>query len=513
MSLFDKRRRRILTFLVLVTSGCTPNHDYDAKNAASYTPNPIEINAQISSALKTLEVVPSVSVSLYTRNGSYSNTFGVLDVDTQEAARLSSSFYIASSTKSMVAVAMAILHERGEIDLDATLSQFAPNANFPADVLPHQVTLRHLLAQMSGLMNVPIQTRLAYTGQHSPELLWSLLSETKVNKAKPLGTFAYTNYNFNILTMLVEDKLNKSWKDILADEIFTPLGMTNTSAYLPTAESVNWSLAKPHTTLGKNGPSRLYLEKSDATMQSAGGVNMSAKDALKWLELVIEEGKVGEQQIVPQDAILGTLQEQVKVDSEFGDYQRHHYGLGWYLGSYKGQPFVHHFGGFVGTRAHVSFMPQSKVGVAVFVNGNGVGDKFADVIANYLYALVHEPEQAIVQYDNDVGALVQWRDKTQQQVIANAKKRNQRTWQLSFPKSSYTGKFINRLYGEFTVSIIDEEIRFNIGNLSARATPYPEQDTMRIELVPGSGRVIEYSLDTNNDITSFIYDGNIFRRN
>ena len=512
MFLMKKKLIGILSLLIFVMTGCTKSQVYDVKRATRYKPNPTQINSQISAALKELKLVPGVSVSLYTQNGSFANAYGLLDVNKQEAAKPSSRFYIASSTKSMVAVAMAILHERGEINLDATLSEFSPNANFPADVLPNQVTLRHLLAQMSGLTNYPIHERLAWTGQHSPELLWDLLAESEVNEAKPFGIFAYTNYNFNILTILVEEKLGKSWKDILADEIFDPLGMANTSAYLPSPDSLDWSLARPHTTFGKNSPSRLYLEKTNATMQSAGGVYMSAEDAVKWLELVIEEGKLGNKQIVPKEAILATLQAQVNVDSELGYYKRHHHGLGWHLGSYKGQPFIHHFGGFSGTRAHVSFMPQSKVGVAVFVNGNGVADKFADIVANYLYALAHNPEKADAQFQKDVAELVQWRDEIQPQMIANAKKVSERTWQLSLPKTSYTGQFVNRLYGEFTVSTSDEEIFFNIGNLSAKATPYPKQNAMRVELVPGTGKIIKFSFDSNNQVSSFTYDGKVFKR-
>ena len=122
------------------------------------------------------------------------------------------------------------------------------------------------------------------------------------------------------------------------------------------------------------------------------------------------------------------------------------------------------------------------------------------------------PEKANFQFEKDVAALVQWRERNQRRVIANAKKFNERTWQLSLPKQNYTGHFINPLYGEFTVSTIDHEIMFDIGNLSAKATPCLEQDTMRVELVADNGRAIEYNLGTKNEVSSFTYDGKVFRR-
>ncbi len=470
------------------------------------------IDAQITKAIEQLRVVPGISIAVYSEQGGYANAYGVLDVETQETATPSSAFYIASSTKSMVSVAMAALHERSEIDLDSSLSDFAPEANFPVSVKPDQVTLRHLLAQSSGLVNYPIQNRLAYSGQYTPELLWQLLSATEVNAEQPLGTFKYSNYNYNILTLLVEHKLNKSWKDILDDEMFRKMAMDRTSAYVSKAQHEQWSLARPHTTLGIGSPARLYLEKTDATMQSAGGVIMSANDALKWLELVIQRGSYKGLQIVPEKAVLATLQPQVEVNQTFAEYTREYYGLGWYIGQYQDKPFIHHFGGFAGTRAHVSFIPENNVGVAVFVNGNGVGFQFADIVANYLYAVIDDPQQANSQFEKDLQGLVDLRDDIQPKVIANMKKLDQRQWKLGLPFEKYRGRFSNALYGNFEVDYDNGELSFRMGNLHAVGAPYKTENSVRVELIPGSGEVVLFDVDNNGDVAGFQYQGHVFSR-
>ena len=45
----------------------------------------------------------------------------------------------------------------------------------------------------------------------------------------------------------------------------------------------------------------------------------------------------------------------------------------------------HHFGGFTGARAHVSYIPARHIGVAAFVNDSGVSPVFTDAVANFVY--------------------------------------------------------------------------------------------------------------------------------
>ncbi|MFA0810241.1 serine hydrolase domain-containing protein [Microbulbifer epialgicus] len=138
-----------------------------------------QVDRKVELGMAALEVVPGLAVAIYTPDGIYTQGYGVSNIETAEPVSTDTAFYIASSTKPLTALAMSFLNQRGEINLDATLSDFAPGADFPKAVNPNQVTLRHLLSQSSGLVNHPIQIRSAFTGKSSPEILWELLSQTK----------------------------------------------------------------------------------------------------------------------------------------------------------------------------------------------------------------------------------------------------------------------------------------------------------------------------------------------
>jgi len=68
--------------------------------------------------------------------------FGMADAENNVAASTSTRWYIASSTKAFLGTAFARLQERGEIDLDWTLSQLAPDITFDPQLRASEVTLR-----------------------------------------------------------------------------------------------------------------------------------------------------------------------------------------------------------------------------------------------------------------------------------------------------------------------------------------------------------------------------------
>jgi CubicO group peptidase (beta-lactamase class C family) len=473
-----------------------------------------DIDGRISEALEKLEVVQGLSVAVYTPEGVYARGFGVTDIETGEPATQDTAFYIASSTKSMIALALAELHQRGEIDLDMTLTEFAPDAPFPETTKPDQVTLRHLLAQSSGILNEPIATRLAFTGQHDADTLWNLLSITEPNSEQPFGEFKYTNSNFNILALLLKKRLNRSWKDIVAEEIFVKANMTRTTANMSEAEEKNWSIARPHATLGQGTPKRTYLQKTDATMHSAGGVFMSAADAVKWLELLVEDGLLGGRKVVSTAAVKASREPQVTVGKSFGPYTRDQYALGWYTGVYGEQKhqFVHHFGSFAGTRAHVSYMPEEKIGVSVLVNDGEVGFRLVDLIANYVYDELTDAPEASSRYEESIEQLVKQRDIQQVKLLARAREIAAREWTLNQSLEHYAGVYENEQFGTFVVSVEGDRLWFAIGNLCTVASAGREQGSVRVELTPGSGEPIRFKIDADSVVEGLTYSEYTFQK-
>lgn len=471
-----------------------------------------ELDAAIERGMARLGAVPGLAVAVYSRDGGYARGFGVTDITTGERADADVAFYIASSTKPLTALALLRRAERGDIDLDQPIGAFAPDAPFPAEVRANEVTFRHLLSHTSGIDNDPIGFRVAFTGQHTPDLLWRLLGVSRVNAEAPFGRFAYTNTGYNIATVLTDRRFGAPWQDMLQAEVFAPAGMTHASARMSSAASGGWRVARPHASLPE-GITRLYLEKTDRTMQSAGGVIMSANDALRWLELMAEEGSVGGRRILAPRSIEATRAPlaQTAEGAEFGGYGREAYGLGWYCGPYRDDVLYHHFGGFSGARAHVSYIPARRIGVAAFVNDNSAGSRFVDAVANFVYDRVAGRADTVSAFDAKLDELVARRDQLHERIRADRANRAARAWTLTRPRAAYAGAYENEQLGRIEVTAEGERLNVSFGVMHALAEPFTRPDSIRVEFVPTSGEPIAFEGDGAAP-AGLRYDGDVYAR-
>src|SRR5712675_787173 len=96
----------------------------------------------------TANSVPGVSVAVV-QNGQpvWSAGFDMSDLEDSVPATSSTLYRLVSISKSITAVAVLQLYERGNLDLDAPVQKYCPA--FPQKDSP--ITSRHLLAHLSGI--------------------------------------------------------------------------------------------------------------------------------------------------------------------------------------------------------------------------------------------------------------------------------------------------------------------------------------------------------------------------
>lgn len=452
-----------------------------------------DLDARVVAAMQRVGVVPGVAIAVYSRDGVYAKGFGFADLEARTPVDANTAFYIASSTKPLTALALASLHTRGAFNLDATLADYAPDALFPDAVRPGEVRFRHLLSHSSGVENHGAGYRLAYSGEHDPATLWRLLSLSTANTEHPLGQFDYTNEGYNIATIMTDRKLGIRWQDLLQHEIFGPAGMTRASAYMSRAKA-RGVVARPYLASMPDGPTPAYLEKADQTMQSAGGVVMSAHDGARWIELMVEDGRIGGRQVIPAAAVQMVREQQVSVTGESDVYQRDGYALGWYLGPHRDEALLHHFGGFAGARAHVSFIPARHIGVTAFVNDSTGAAPIVDAIANYVYDRSANRADADTRFDEAIGAVVTRVERVRSRIAADRTARADRPWTLTRPHAEYAGRYVSDALGTINVLASQHEIEVRAGLMHAIASPFTDPDTIRVELAPGQGWPITFEM-------------------
>ena len=90
--------------------------------------------------------------------------------------------------------------------------------------------------------------------------------------------------------------------------------------------------------------------------------------------------------------------------------------------------------------------------------------------------------------------------------------RARRTSQLTLPLDSYAGKYPHEWLGDIDVNIENNVLAVNFGNLHAVSTPFTQKESIRVELIAGSGKVVFFKPDDLSKVNSLTYDGNEYKR-
>jgi len=462
-------------------------------------------------AKQRVEAAPGLAIAVVDERGLvHAAGFGVADVATGAAVTADTRFYIASATKAFTALSFAVMAQRGEVDLDAPLATWAPPSGVPADIAD-RITLTDLLSHRSGVDNGPIAFRVAYSGAWTPDVLWRLTAETQPRDT-PYGQFVYANSGYNLATVLSERRWGRDWREMVEDEVLTPLGMTATTARIDAARTSGAVVAAGHFGRIPRQPERSTLQKTDATMQSAGGLISTTRDMALWLEAQINDGRVGGRQVFPAGLVASTHAPRVAQDATFGPYVRTGYGLGWQVGRYGDDVLIHHFGNFSGSRAHVSFMPERRLGVAVMVNEDAFAGDLADVVANYAYDWFAGLPDIDAVYDAKLDALITERERRRTGIAGAEAARAKRPRTLSLPNAAYVGNYANAAYGTLTIREAGERLSVAIGVQQALADYLTEPEGLRVELTPFRGEGVVFRLDAAGRPNALTYQDAVFER-
>ncbi|HEX6847066.1 MAG TPA: serine hydrolase [Chitinophagaceae bacterium] len=462
--------------------------------------------------LEKVPGIPSIVIAIVDENGPFfMRGFGWANKEAGIKADENTLYYIASCTKSFMGLTAALLDHEKKILLDKSFKEYFSNIKFKNEI-GSNVTNRTLLTHTSGLENNPLVFRMAFSGAIEKNEILTLLSNATLAK-KQFGVFDYDNLGYNIYGLELQEYLNLKWQDLLQEKIFTPLGMNHTTAYISLAEKNKWKMAAPYDAFGEKGLTKIYLAKKDNTMQSAGGIVSTAADLSKWLQAQINTGKVNNKQIFPVNVIttaqtgLANYEKQSYPFTNSGKY-----ALGWNVSNYQNEKIIYHFGGYPGFKAHTSFMPEKKIGLVILTNDAMAGAAASDILAAFIYDRV----AGVAGAEEQLAKMVDELETRYKQGVESSQKsftdRAKRTSQLTLPLNSYVGTYRHELLGDIHVDIENNALAVRFGNLHAVSTPFTQKETIRIELIPGQGKVVAFKVDDQNKINVLTYDNTEYKR-
>jgi CubicO group peptidase (beta-lactamase class C family) len=274
----------------------------------------------------------------------YHKSFGIGNIDPEIPLQLDSQFRLASVSKPFTAMAIMILKERGILDYSEPISKYLPE-------LPYRgVSIRHLLTHTSGIPDYTYLFERYWDPGHTTftekeyadndDVISMFVEHHPELRFDPGEQYSYSNTGYVFLASIVERASGVPFQQFLKDNIFTPLGMSNTLLY---------SAIRDDPMEGRVIGYRTALNGSDhvrndfhymSGISGDGAIYSTTGDLFRW-----DQGLYTEK-----------LVSQATLEEAFTPYiltsgAESQYGLGWGIDtSLVGRKVVTHGGGWIAAR-------------------------------------------------------------------------------------------------------------------------------------------------------------------
>lgn len=340
---------------VLLVTGCTgPGlRTADTQPARAFDSATVDkLDAAITAAVSAARI-PGVMVGVWSPQGDYVKAFGV--ADTATGAPMRDDFYsrIGSITKTFTATAVLQLVERGDVRLDEPIATYL-------DGVPggSTITVRQLATMRSGLPDYLQNPAFAAKVVADPvrtfsprEMLAWAFAEPMV--FSPGSHYQYSNTNYILLGLLVENVSGQPLADYLTENILGPLGLVHTS--FPAETQFPEPHARGYTDpVDVGGPPVDATDWTASVTWAAGAMISTLQDMRVWLPALATGTLIGP-----------ALQRQRLQSPPTAGLPP---GVGYGMGLFTAAGWIGHNGSLPGYQAVAVYLPSRQMTMVVMVN-------------------------------------------------------------------------------------------------------------------------------------------------
>jgi CubicO group peptidase (beta-lactamase class C family) len=199
-------------------------------------------------------------------------------------------FLIGSVTKSFTALAIMQLSEAGKVKLDAPVQRYLPWWRVADAAASEQITVRHLLHQVSGLSRATGNAYATSGDTTAAGLEKRVRALRSAALTAPVGkTWQYSNANYWTLAVIVQAASGQSYESYVQRHIFDPLQMAN--SFTSQTEAEQHGLPAGHRYwFGFPMAADLPFDRGGL---GAGGLSSSAEDMTRYLSIYVNGGQYG----------------------------------------------------------------------------------------------------------------------------------------------------------------------------------------------------------------------------
>lgn len=296
---------------------------------------------------------PGCAVMVVSGDETHTLVRGIANLETGTAITARTNFRLASVAKQFTAACILQLRQAGRLHLEQPITDFFPEfASYG-----YGVHLQHLLRHTSGLKEyeklLPVDLKEPVS---DADVLKLLAAQTEC-VFEPGSQFRYSNSGYALLAMVVEAVSGLSFPDYLRQNVFEPLGMSNTLAFVDRPGAPEVANRAIGYVLNDAGEFVWADQNLTTAVLGDGGIYCSAEDYARWIR-GYWSGRVIDDNAVAEAWSPG--------ETSGGDIVP--YGFGWRLEMKDGRWRPYHPGSTSGFRNGVVVDGEQKWAVLVLSN-------------------------------------------------------------------------------------------------------------------------------------------------
>jgi CubicO group peptidase (beta-lactamase class C family) len=299
-----------------------------------------------------------------------SHLTGFADLALKQRVDSNTIFHYGSITKTLVAVTIMQLRDRGKLSFDDRVTRYIPELrrlDGPAD----SITIRHLLNHTSGLQNPTWPWKQNKPWEPFEPTTWDQLVAMMPYQQlafAPGTRYSYSNPAFIYLARVVEIITGEPWLTYVQKNVFAPLDMTRsyfsaTLYHLAPYRSINYTITRDST--GRIDTLTTGRDFDPGITNPNGGWNAPLSDVARYLARLID---------ATRDTILlkpSSLHElfvlSIATTASTAD-RPEHVGLSFFILPRNNATFIGHTGSQAGFTAFMYFHPATRSGVVAAFN-------------------------------------------------------------------------------------------------------------------------------------------------
>ena len=283
--------------------------------------------------------------------------FGVEDLNKSTKADANTVYRVGSVSKLFTDIGIMQLVEKGEVDLDAPITDYLPEFR-PRSRFKREITLRQLMSHRSGLLREPLVGNYFDDDEPTLEATVKSIIDSDVIYA-PESKIKYSNGAIATVGYVLEKLKGEPFASYLRKNVLLPMGLTH-SAFEPLPDITN-RLAD--ATMWSYDGRVFDAPTFELGMSPAGSMYAPVVDLGQFMKVLFNDGKGPNGPVIKKETL------QLMLTSQFNDGkdQRHNvgFGIGFSLSEQGGYKRVGHGGAVYGFSTQLYALPEVKLGVAV----------------------------------------------------------------------------------------------------------------------------------------------------